>query len=74
MIASTSSPHAASTATRHPETTLVDVLVIGGGQAGLATAYHLRSTRFRFEVLAARPPETCRCHRDVPIRARGAEL
>jgi putative flavoprotein involved in K+ transport len=51
MIASTSSRDAAQTAPRHPETTVLDVLVIGGGQAGLATAYHLRSTRFRFEVL-----------------------
>jgi len=51
MIASTSSPDAASTATRYPETTVLDVLVIGGGQAGLATAHHLRSTGLRFEVL-----------------------
>lgn len=32
-------------------TTVLDVLVVGGGQAGLATAYHLRSTGLRFEVL-----------------------
>jgi putative flavoprotein involved in K+ transport len=32
-------------------TRVLDVLVIGGGQAGLATGYHLRSTGFRFEIV-----------------------
>jgi putative flavoprotein involved in K+ transport len=29
----------------------LDVLVIGAGQAGLATGYHLRSTGLRFELV-----------------------
>jgi putative flavoprotein involved in K+ transport len=51
MIAPTSSADAAQAASGLPETTVLDVLVVGGGQAGLATAYHLRSTGLRFEVL-----------------------
>lgn len=38
------------TAAALPATTL-DVLVIGAGQAGLATGYHLRSTVLRYELL-----------------------
>jgi putative flavoprotein involved in K+ transport len=30
---------------------VLDVLVIGGGQAGLATGYHLRATGFRYEIV-----------------------
>jgi putative flavoprotein involved in K+ transport len=41
---------AAETTTARPVTAL-DVLVIGAGQAGLATAYHLRSTGLRYELL-----------------------
>jgi putative flavoprotein involved in K+ transport len=51
MIAPTSGPDAAQAAPGQPGTTVLDVLVIGGGQAGLATAYHLRTTGLRFEVL-----------------------
>jgi putative flavoprotein involved in K+ transport len=51
MIASISTPDALPTTPGHSATTVLDVLVIGGGQAGLATAYHLRSTGLRFEVV-----------------------
>ncbi|MFE2823444.1 ArsO family NAD(P)H-dependent flavin-containing monooxygenase [Streptomyces sp. NPDC059271] len=34
-------------------TTLVDVVVIGGGQAGLAAGYHLRRTKLDFVILDA---------------------
>ena len=30
---------------------VLDVLVVGGGQAGLATGYHLRATGFRYEIV-----------------------
>ena len=33
----------------------IDVLVIGGGQAGLATGYYLRRTGLSFEILDAQP-------------------
>src|SRR3954451_24096412 len=32
-------------------TTALDVLVIGAGQAGLATGYHLRTSGLRFELV-----------------------
>lgn len=51
MLAPTSSPDPVHTASGQSGTIVLDVLVIGGGQAGLATAYHLRSTGLRFEVL-----------------------
>jgi cation diffusion facilitator CzcD-associated flavoprotein CzcO len=51
MRAPTSSPDAAQAASGHQATDVLDVLVVGGGQAGLATAYHLRSTGLHLEVL-----------------------
>lgn len=51
MMSRTASPDAARAASGNGATTVLDVLVVGGGQAGLATAYHLRTTGLRFEVL-----------------------
>ncbi|MDZ4370520.1 MAG: FAD-dependent oxidoreductase, partial [Phenylobacterium sp.] len=39
--------------TNEPEPAVLDVLVIGGGQAGLATAYYLRRTGLSYAVLDA---------------------
>jgi len=35
--------------------TVLDVVVVGGGQAGLAMGYHLRERGVRFEILDASP-------------------
>jgi putative flavoprotein involved in K+ transport len=51
MRALNASPDVATTASGQQATDVLDVLVVGGGQAGLATAYHLRSTGLRCEVL-----------------------
>lgn len=55
MLAQTASPDAAPAASGRQATDVLDVLVVGGGQAGLATAYHLRSTGLRCQVLNATP-------------------
>jgi putative flavoprotein involved in K+ transport len=36
-------------------TTSVDVVVIGGGQAGLAAGYYLRRAGYRFAILDDQP-------------------
>lgn len=41
------------TTTTEPEPALLDVIVIGGGQAGLATAYYLRRAGLSYAVLDA---------------------
>ena len=46
---------AALAASGNGATAVLDVLVVGGGQAGLATAYHLRRTGLHFEVLERHP-------------------
>src|SRR4051794_40341909 len=50
VAGSESAPDAAVGSRALPPTAL-DVLVIGAGQAGLATGYHLRSTGLRYELL-----------------------
>jgi putative flavoprotein involved in K+ transport len=45
----------ADTAGRDPDDELLDVVVIGGGQAGLAMAWHLARQHLRFAVLEAGP-------------------
>ena len=51
MPSQTASSVAAPDASERQATDVLDVLVVGGGQAGLATAYHLRSTGLHLEVL-----------------------
>src|SRR5215472_2856293 len=45
----------ANTASRDPGDELLDVIVVGGSQAGLAMAWHLARQRLRFVVLEAGP-------------------
>ena len=40
---------------------LLDVVVIGGSQAGLAMAWHLARQHLRFVVLEAGPERAARC-------------
>lgn len=46
-----SRPLSASPREDAPATDVLDVLVVGAGQAGLAVGYHLRSTGLRFQLL-----------------------
>src|SRR5215216_4423719 len=51
MVAMTPPLDAATSLSDLQQVKVLDVLVVGAGQAGLATGYHLRSTGLRVEIL-----------------------